>query len=143
MILLSALVGCERNEPAGNSRQVEDEVYHGMIELGEKLNDPYTVENIRAALANVDPTKADRVEISTTDLYVRFLPQSEEEFDKVRETGAYLLDHPVDYRIVADNSLNAAAEYLNAQLQYFIKSSVVRYYAGERYSDQGLGVRGQ
>ena len=47
---------------------------------------------------------------------------------------------PVDYRIVADNSLNAAAEYLNAQLQYFIKSSVVRYYAGERYSDQGSGV---
>lgn len=50
---------------------------------------------------------------------------------------------PVDYRIVADNSLNAAAEYLNAQLQYFIKSSVVRYYAGERFCDQGLGIRGQ
>lgn len=43
---------------------------------------------------------------------------------------------PGDYRIVADNSLNAAAEYLNAQLQYFIKSSVVRYYAGERYNEQ-------
>ena len=43
---------------------------------------------------------------------------------------------PGDYRIVADNSLNAAAEYLNAQLQYFIKSSVVRYYAGERYRNQ-------
>lgn len=102
MILLSALVGCERNEPAGNSRQVEEEVYHGMIELGEKLNDPYTVENIRAALANVDPTKADRVEISATDLYVRFLPQTEDEFDRVKETGAYLLDHPVDYRIVRE-----------------------------------------
>ena len=31
----------------------DDAVYHGMIELGQKLDDPYTVENMQKALQNV------------------------------------------------------------------------------------------
>ena len=42
----------------------------------------------------------------------------------------------VEYRTISDDYLAAAAEQLNARLQYFIKSYVVRYYAGERYSEQ-------
>lgn len=42
----------------------------------------------------------------------------------------------VEYRTISDDYLTATAEQLNAQLQYFIKSYVVRYYAGERYSEQ-------
>lgn len=43
---------------------------------------------------------------------------------------------PVEYRTISDDYLAAAAEQLNATLQYFIKNYVVRYYAGERYSEQ-------
>ena len=102
IIPLALLLSCDRNDALPEENLAGEEVFHGMIELGEKLNDPYTVENIRAALANVDPTKSDRVEITATDLYVRFLPKSEEEFERVKATGAYLLDHPVDYRIVRE-----------------------------------------
>ena len=38
----------------------------------------------------------------------------------------------VEYRTISDDYLTAVAEQLNARLQYFIKSYVVRYYAGER-----------
>ena len=38
---------------------------------------------------------------------------------------------PVEYRTISDDYLAATAEQLNAQLQYFIKSYVVRCYAGE------------
>lgn len=42
---------------------------------------------------------------------------------------------PVEYRTISDDYLAATAEQLNATLQYFIKSFVVRYYAGERFME--------
>lgn len=36
----------------------------------------------------------------------------------------------IEYQTVADNHLNATAEYLHARLTYFMKCEVVRYYAG-------------
>ena len=52
----------------------------GMIVLGERLEDPYAVENISAALASLYPTKADRVVVDPTDLYVRFLPEDDGQY---------------------------------------------------------------
>lgn len=95
------LLACDRDEPQERP-QGAGELYHGMIELGEKLDDPYTVANIQAALEQVDPTKAGRVEIKATDLYVRFLPETEEEFDRLKATGICLLDHPMDYQILRE-----------------------------------------
>ena len=40
------------------------------------------------------------------------------------------LTSAVEYQTVADNHLNATAEYLHARLTYFVKCEVVRYYAG-------------
>ena len=77
-------------------------VEHGMIQLGEKLDDPYTVENMQNALTKVYPTKADRIVLSATDLYVRFLPEDEAALDLLQGLGLYLLDHPMDYRIVRE-----------------------------------------
>ena len=39
------------------------------------------------------------------------------------------LTSAVEYQTVADNHLNATAEYLHARLMYFVKCEVVRYYA--------------
>ena len=41
----------------------------------------------------------------------------------------------LDYRTVADNHLNATAELLNAKLQLFLKTWVVRYYAGISFNN--------
>ena len=74
----------------------------GMIVLGERLEDPYAVENISAALASLYPTKADRVVVDPTDLYVRFLPEDDGQYAVLESLGLTLYDHPVDYEIVRD-----------------------------------------
>ena len=86
----------------GDSRDQNGKVYHGMIELGEKLDDPYTVENMQEALAKVYPTKAGRIDIKATDLYVRFLPKDDGQLNRLKALDVYLLDHPMDYRIVRE-----------------------------------------
>lgn len=102
--LLSLVLSCEpvSSPEGGPLRGPLEKVEHGMIQLGEKLEDPYTVENMRNALTKVYPTKADRVDISVTDLYARFLPKDEAELRTLQELGLYLLDHPMDYRIVQE-----------------------------------------
>lgn len=78
------------------------EVAHGEIVLGEKLDDPYSLKNMRTALKSLYPTKAGEVELSATDLYVRFLPKNEAQYEVLHMQGLTLLDHPMDYRIVRD-----------------------------------------
>lgn len=75
---------------------------HGAIVLGERLDNPYKTENMARALKSLYPTKADRVELSSTDLYVRFLPEDKAQCDLLEDMGLHLVDHPLDYDIVVD-----------------------------------------
>ena len=75
---------------------------HEMIVLGDRLENPYKTENMRSALNSLYPTKADRVDLKTTDLYVRFLPANEREYDLLEASGLHLVDHPLDYDILVD-----------------------------------------
>ena len=104
LLPLMLLTACQHEEmPGSDARRVNTAALsHGMIELGEKLEDPYTVENMREAVARLYPTKAGEVVISPTDLYVRFLPKTEAEFAKLQSMGLRLTDHPVDYRIARE-----------------------------------------
>ncbi len=83
----------------GEEIDTEETLAHGMIILGEKLQDPYSVENVTKALASLYPTKAGEIDVKTTHLYVRFLPAGEEQFEKLEDMGVEMLDHPVDFRI--------------------------------------------
>jgi len=85
----------------GEEVDVEGDISHEMIILGEQLEDPYSVENIQKALQSLYPTKG-RVDIRPTDYYVRFLPSSEKEYEALEGMGINLIDHPLDYRIVRD-----------------------------------------
>ena len=103
LIPLLVLGACGRDaglEPDISSSP--ENLYHGMIQLGEKLEDPYTVENMQEALAKVYPTKAGRYDITATDLYVRFLPEDDDQLKALQATGIYLMDHPMDYRILRE-----------------------------------------
>lgn len=99
LLFALVLVSCAKE---GREAEPTREVYHGMIELGEKLEDPYTVENMEKAVRSLYPTKADRVDIRPTDLYVRFLPATDEDLAVLGRRGLYLMDHPMDYRIVRE-----------------------------------------
>ena len=77
-------------------------VPHDMIVLGEKLEDPYSVTNVIEAVSALYPTKAGRVDIKPTDIYVRFLPRDEDEYNRLVSLGLLLIDHPLDYEIVRE-----------------------------------------
>jgi hypothetical protein len=76
--------------------------------LGKKLENPYSVENMKKALNNLKQSKSyakrkgttDNLEITTTHLYIRFKPVNEEELNLIeRDTTLILFDHPMDYEI--------------------------------------------
>ena len=105
-ILLAAIYACSKDVAVapGNKDigQHEGETLsHGMIVLGDRLENPYKTENIRDAYVSLYPTKS-RDEIETTHLYVRFLPENDAEFELLTESGLDLVDYPLDYEIVVD-----------------------------------------
>ena len=77
-------------------------ITHEKIVLGNRLENPYKTENITKAIAALYPTKAGRVEVEPTDLYVRFLPADEEQCDVLKKMGVQMLDHPLDYDILVE-----------------------------------------
>jgi len=81
---------------------VSGTVEHEMIVLGNQLEDPYSVDNVTKALEKLYPSKAGRIELDATDYYVRFLPNSQEQYDCLADLGLELLDHPMDYEILRE-----------------------------------------
>lgn len=78
------------------------EIPHGKIVLGDHLENPYTTSNIAKALYSLYPTKADRIDVKTTNLYVRFLPETDEDLETLAQLGLHLTDHPLDYDIAVE-----------------------------------------
>ncbi|MCM1176406.1 MAG: hypothetical protein NC308_04080 [Clostridium sp.] len=78
-----------------------DGLEHGMIVLGDRLDNPYTTANVRKAFAKLYPTKAASA-VSSTNYYVRFLPKDQAEFDMIAGMGVEMLDHPVDFEVVKE-----------------------------------------
>ena len=101
-------LSCDKEEmphstrPASIDYQYGADLTHEMIVLGKRLENPYTTENMTRALKSLYPTKADRVDLKTTDLYVRFLPADEHEYDILLEMDVELVDHPMDYSIAVE-----------------------------------------
>ena len=104
LMLLLPATACngELFAPVSEVVDVAGNTGHDMIVLGDRLDDPYTVENMTAALFSVYGTKADRVVLKATDYYVRFLPQGEDDYDRLAALGVSMIDHPVDYEIVRE-----------------------------------------
>ena len=99
------VMACSKEGPSSSRDLNYDygkELSHEMIVLGERLENPYKTENITKALNSLYPTKSDRVDIRTTDLYVRFLPSNMAEYDTLLALGLRLIDHPMDYDILVE-----------------------------------------
>ena len=106
-LLLSALMimSCSKEEQTafnGIDYDYGRGFSHDKIVLGRRLENPYRTENITKALSDLYPTKADRVPVESTDLYVRFLPSDREECERLEAMGLELVDHPLDYEIAVD-----------------------------------------
>ncbi len=102
--VLLMIMGCSKEEGVQLDLQnsiYEEETQHEMIVLGDRLDNPYVTETVQAAFAAVYPTKSRDV-VSTTDLYVRFLPEDDDQFSRLMDLDIELLDYPVDYDIITD-----------------------------------------
>ena len=103
MLMALVLMSCSGNgidSDPGLDYQYGRNLSHEKIVLGARLENPYKTENITKALEALYPTKADRVEVRTTDLYVLFLPKDEEQLALL--DGLRLTDHPLDFEILED-----------------------------------------
>ena len=110
-------------------------VSHEMIVLGDKLEDPYSIGNIEAAVKSLYPQKAGRSELKPTDMYVRFLPVNEKQYDLLLETGVHLTDHPLDYAIVKDGDYYHDPSLPEGEItwQYAVVPPDYGYPSGIRY----------
>ncbi len=81
--------------------------------LGQKKENPYSLENMKTALDTLlsykkvlkstyaDSSDLSGITLSPTDLYVRFLPQDSTQYNQLmRDTGLTLFDFPLDYEII-------------------------------------------
>lgn len=95
---------CQRGTPeiCNGPESGEPPLEHGMIVLGEKLDNPYTVDNFTKALTSLYPGFNARKIVSSTHRYARFLPRDSDEYALLEKIGLELSDHPVDYRIVRE-----------------------------------------
>lgn len=103
-VCVSVLFSCDKGFAGSDDTKntVCEGVFHDMIVLGDRLENPYTTENVREAFDELYPMSKARDEITTTNLYVRFLPADESEYMALAGTGIELLDHPVDYSIIRE-----------------------------------------
>ena len=108
-VLTLILFSCQVEEPAPHPQKGTEpfdinEYYPtgGQTILGKQLENPYTVENMQKALANLTANGriSESIDIETTDLYVRFLPKDTIELDALQaDTTLTLFDYPLDFEI--------------------------------------------
>lgn len=82
--------------------QYESSSEHGIIVLGEQLEDPYSLANMTKAFESLYPTKAGVVSLEATNNYVRLLPRDDDDFKALESLGVKMLDHPLDYQILVE-----------------------------------------
>ncbi len=105
MLMALMLVSCSKDGMEADQRldyEYGRNIPHDRIVLGNRLENPYTTENITKALHSLYPTKADRVDVKATNLYVRFLPADENEFEMLKGLTTDLMDHPLDFDVVVE-----------------------------------------
>jgi hypothetical protein len=84
----------------------------GEIELGRKLDNPYSIENMTKAYNNLVErnNKAGKVAagnqvVKVSHLYIRWLPKSWAEYDELKNDKTLLLyDIPLDYEVVVNGN---------------------------------------
>ncbi len=79
------------------------------IILGEKLNNPYTVDNMRKAIEIMNSKRLTKSAISTdikpTHYYIKFKPKDEADLDKLdADTAVFYYSFPLDYEIIQEGS---------------------------------------
>jgi hypothetical protein len=99
-LIFIVAISCDKEEMTPDTNFDDTGI---MTVLGEKLDNPYTIENMQIAYSNLKSSGAisEDIEISATHKYIRFLPKSEADMELLRDdTTLTLFDIPMDYEIL-------------------------------------------
>ncbi len=98
-----AFIGCRKDfvEPlAYNNDGIEESI------LGRKLENPYSVKNMRIAYNNLqkgEKNKKNSLDINATHYYVKFKPANDEELSLLKlDSTLDLYDYPMDHEVVPE-----------------------------------------
>ena len=109
-LFLTTILSCsdnESNEKVNTSTKAREDDY--LLKLGTKLENPYSVANMKKALdsvkANMKTSKTSKIssslsdfDIETSHLYVKIEPKTElEELKLKKDTTQIFFDYPLDY----------------------------------------------
>ncbi len=116
LTILLATSGCNKDDTLPKSESATDHVlkgtqHEGKIKLGKKLENPYSVKNMKKAYEKLKEDgrlKSSMINldsITASHLYVRFLPQDSLENDLLLNDPALeLYSYPLDYEILESGS---------------------------------------
>lgn len=118
LVFMSLMFSCKKEENIVNDQIIPQQEVEsietqyeskGMTLLGEQLENPYSVENMKIALEELknesglksgnDSLELIDFEVKTTHLYVRFLPKDSLELQQLEKDSLILFDYPLDYEI--------------------------------------------
>ena len=113
LVLIVAIMGvtwsCQEVEEAtpitGESPPLSEVDKQRMTQLGKKLENPYSIANMKRALEGLNAsnpsgrTASVGIEIETTDYYVRFFPRTDAELQRLEADSLPLYDYPLDHEI--------------------------------------------
>lgn len=95
------MLSCSKDVNSPSHVPWEQGNLHEEIVLGSRLENPYSIENVKSAVAALYSAQAAEGVIYT-DYYVRFLPSGKSQLDQLKRQGITMVDHPIDYEIVRD-----------------------------------------
>jgi len=78
----------------------------GMVKLGKKLENPYSVENMQKAWSNLKTSNTsgrisgNEIEITTSHRCIKFIPKNEVDLAVIkRDSSLVLYEYPLDHEI--------------------------------------------
>lgn len=102
LVLMFFMFSCQKEEPDLNEQELfQAENSQTETILGEKLENPYSIENMQKAYENLQQKSQlkSSVNITPTDYYVRFFPKTDDELQVLEADSLTLFDYPLDYEI--------------------------------------------
>lgn len=104
LLIIVGLFSCQKEietNPDNQGRANDDIEPQGMIVLGKKLENPYSLKNMKKAYENLKNSgqlksgSVEDFEITATHLYVRFLPEDTNDLNKLwADKSIELFDFP-------------------------------------------------
>jgi len=99
--LISILLFMSCNDEIENEISDNNEIEKSNSILGKKLENPYSVTNMKKALENLKKNNKNlnKGEITVSHLYIKFKPKNEEDISLLKiDSTLNLFDYPMDYK---------------------------------------------